>query len=289
MNYTFKAFVDGTYDYDAASKTHNGLWLHGEKADIGGGTISIADIDVLKEHPDEDTVTVSGLHQDTFEYFIMTYGKQLRAIRFFKNKCVEDWSLLGTLPQLEYVYYFFNQRIKSLWDMSGNTSLVGLCIKDFSRITSIEGIQTAPNLSEFIIGNAIWPTMVLDSLTPLAGTNVEKLQFFGKDINNHDLSFLSEMKRLKCFDFPSNLFTTEQVAWIAANLPQIEGHSVKAKIDCALYDSSDKCVPGAIIVGKRKPSLVVRGNEKRIGRYVSKYAELKEKYRNVPYREAFDD
>lgn len=92
----------------------------------------------------------------------------LKAIRFFKNKLVEDWSLLGTLPNLEYVDCFANQRISSLWDMSGNTSLTGLCIKDFSRLSSIEGIATAPALKEFIIGNAIWDKMVIESLMPLA-------------------------------------------------------------------------------------------------------------------------
>lgn len=43
---------------------------------------------------------------DSFEYFIKTYGAQLKAIRFFKNKLVEDWSLLGTLHKLEYIHFF---------------------------------------------------------------------------------------------------------------------------------------------------------------------------------------
>ena len=69
--------------------------------DIGGGRISIPEIDVLAEHPEAEAVRISGLRQDTFEYFIQTYGQRLRAIHFFKNKLVEDWSLLGTLPKLE--------------------------------------------------------------------------------------------------------------------------------------------------------------------------------------------
>lgn len=121
MNFSFESFVYGSFDYDKATQTHSCLWLREEKMDIGGGTISIEDIDKLKDYPDTDVVTISGLHQDTFEYFIKTYGAQLRAIRFFKNKLVEDWSLLGTLPKLEYVYFFANQRISSLWDMSRNT------------------------------------------------------------------------------------------------------------------------------------------------------------------------
>lgn len=255
--------------------------------DIGGGTISCEDIDKLKDYPDTDVITISGLRQDTFEYFIKMYGKQLRAIRFFKNKMVEDWSLLGTLPQLEYVYFFFNQRITSLWDMTHNTSLTGLCIKDFSRLSTIDGINTAPVLKEFDIGNAVWSTMTVNSLTPLANTNIEKLMFNGKGIKELDLSFLADMPHLKVFNFPTNMLTTEQVAWIAANFPDLEGYALRAKVDCELYDDSMNDVPGALIVGKRKPALIIEGNEKCIEKYVLAFEALKEKYKDVPYKSAF--
>ena len=140
MEFTFDSFVDGSFDYDPKTKTHTCLWLREEQMDIGGGKISIADIDKLKDYPKTDVVRISGLRQDTFEYFIQTYGNQLKAISFFKNKFIEDWSLLGTLTNVEYLHFFANQRISSLWDMSENRSLTGLCIEDFSRLSSIEGI-----------------------------------------------------------------------------------------------------------------------------------------------------
>lgn len=146
MEFSFDSFVRGYFDCDPVSQTHTGLWLHEENMDIGGGKISVDNIDRLKDFPDADVVTVSGLRQDTFEYFLKTYGRQLKVIRFFKNKFVEDWSMLGTLPNFEYVYFFSNQRIETLWDMSGNQSLTGLCIEDFSRLHSINGINTAPTL-----------------------------------------------------------------------------------------------------------------------------------------------
>lgn len=289
MNFSFDSFVNGDFDFDPVSQTHTCLWLHDEKMDIGGGKISINDIDRLKDFADTDVVTVSGLKQDTFEYFIKTYGKQFKAIRFFKNKLVEDWSLLGTLPDLEYVHFFSNQRIDSLWDMSKNKSLTGLCIEDFSKLHSIDGINTAPNLKEFSIGNAVWSTMMVDSLTPLANTNIEKFNFSGKSIVDNDFSFLSTMPCLTVFDFPANMLSTEQIAWIAANFPHIEGFALKANIDCNMYDSSMNDVPGTIIVGKRKPSLILQGNEKRIEKYVLSFESLKQKYKNMPYKIAFPD
>lgn len=289
MNFSFESFVDGSFDYDRKTETHTCLWLREEKMDIGGGTISIEDIDKLKDYPDTDVVTISGLHQDTFEYFIKTYGKQLKAIRFFKNKLVEDWSLLGTLPQLEYVHFFANQRIEALWNMQENSSLVGLCIEDFSKLTSIKGIETAPSLKEFRIGNAIWDKMILDSLMPLANTDIEKFMFYGKSIAENDFSFLADMPCIKVFDFPTNMLTTEQVAWIAVNFPKLQGFALKAKLNCELYDSSMNEVPGVIIVGKRKPSLIIQGNEKRIEKYVLTFESLKQKYKGMPYKVAFPD
>lgn len=287
MTFSFDSFVRGTFDYDRETQANIGLWLREEKMDISGGTISKEDIDKLKNYPDIDVVTVSGLHQDTFEYFIKTYGKQFKAIRFFKNKLVEDWSLLGTLTQLEYVYFFFNQRISSLWDMSRNFSLTNLCIEDFSRLSSIKKIETAPSLKEFRIGNAVWNKMVIESLMPLANTGIEKFMFYGKSIIENDYSFLADMPNLKQFNFPTNMLTTEQVAWIVANFPDLDGFSLKAKRDCDWHDSSMNKVPGTLIVGKRKPLMITQGNEKRIERYVENFELLKQKYKGIPYKQAF--
>ena len=289
MDFSFESFVSGNFDYDKTTKTHNSLWLREENMDIGGGKITIADIDKLKNYPDTEVVTISGLKQDTFEYFIKTYGKQLKAIRFFKNKFVEDLSLLGTLPHLEYLYFFANQRVTALWNMTENTSLSSLCIEDFSRLTSIRGVETAPALKEFRIGNAIWNTMVLDSLMPLSISKIERLSFTGRAIGDSDFSFLETLPELKVFDFATNVFTTEQVAWIAANCPLAEGYALKAKVDCMLPDSNEHLVdvPKSIIVGKRKPILKVKGNEERIKKYVDSFEKLKEKYKGMPYKVAF--
>ena len=289
MNFSFESFVNGNFDYDKTTETHNCIWLREENMDIGGGKITFSDIDRLKEYPDAEVVTISGLQQDTFEYFIKTYGKQLKAIRFFKNKFVEDLSLLGTLSQLEYIYFFANQKVTALWDMTENISLSGLCIEDFSRLTSIKGVETAPVLKEFRIGNAIWSTMVIDSLMPLANTKIERLSFTGRAIEDNDLSFLENLPKLKVFDFATNMFTTEQVAWIAANCPLAEGYALKAKVDCMLFDSNEHLVnvPKSMIVGKRKPILKVKGNEEKIQKYVDSFESLKKKYQGMRYKVAF--
>ena len=54
--------------------------LYGDAMDIGGGTITKEEIDVIGEHPEWKRISIAGLHQDTFEYFIHTYGAQFEAI-----------------------------------------------------------------------------------------------------------------------------------------------------------------------------------------------------------------
>lgn len=278
----FEQFAEGDWDYDQATECHTGLYIHEENADISGGKTKISDIDRLKDYPQADTLTISGLYQDTFEYFIRTYGDQLRAVRFWKNKFIEDWSLLGTLPNLEFLTFYANQRIDKLWDMSENFALRGLAVSDFTRLHSIEGIEKAPALEIFDIGDAIWNTSTIESFMPLANTPIRRLAFSGKRIEDNNLSFLLEMKELEVFDFATNQFTTEQVAWMVANCPNLRGWAMGATVD--LSEEDDDCRQ-VIIVGKRKPLLEVKGNEARIGRYIEQFDALVDRYRGVSYDE----
>ena len=130
---------------------------------------------------------------------------------------------------------------------------------------------------------------MIDSLMPLANTKIEKFSFTGRAIEDNDLSFIESMTNFKVFDFSTNTFTTEQVAWIVANFPQVKGFALKAKQDCELFESNANLVnvPGTIIVGKRKPALIIKGNEAKIQKYVESFEKLKEKYKGMPYHVAF--
>ena len=97
------------------------------------------------------------------------------------------------------------------------------------------------------------------------------------------------MSELKEFDFALNLLTTEQVAWIVANFPYLKGFALKARHDCELYKSNEdmRLVPATIIVGKRKPSLKIEGNEERIKNYELKFEALVGKYKGKKCSEIF--
>ena len=267
----FNELISRELNYPGCDNFHGTqLVLKARDADVSGGKIRVGELDKLKDYPDIKSVTVFGLTQETFEYFVKTYGAQFRYINFFKNKSVEDWSLLGTLPELEYVYWFHNQKITKLWDMSKNLSLKAVELDDFTKLHDISGIEKAPSLEWFGIGNTMWRTLEIDSLKPLADTAVKRINFWGKCIRDMDISFLPDMKQLEVFDFPFNHFTTEQVAWIVAKCPKLEGYSLRPYVEYKMYNEQTRQqdIPAAIIVGKRMPTIPFEGNEKKIEKYI---------------------
>ena len=97
----FESFKDNLFDLSIVQK------------DVGGGITSIEEIDIIREYPNAKSLIISGLKQETFEYLIQNYGNQFKAISFWKNKLVTDLSPLGNLKGLEYLHYFWNQRLQT--------------------------------------------------------------------------------------------------------------------------------------------------------------------------------
>lgn len=259
------------------------LWLQPADMDIGGGRMTLPEIDRLQEYPNARALTVSGLDQQCFEYLIRTYGQQFHTLRFFKNKRVEDWSLLSTLPELEYLFYFLNQRITQFWDMTNNRKLKGIVIQDFSRLKTLDGIQTAPNLEYFLLGDAVWDTSVVDSYRYFANTHVRYLGFTGRKILDSDPFYLAAMPELEAFDGLLYSCTIEQAAWVKANAAKNLdiGPIVNSLDDPHDGPYTEICFPWK---QRRYP---LSGNEARYQRDVERFEKLVEQYRGVPYDPLF--
>lgn len=241
-------------------------------------------IDSLKKHPDINKLEIRNLTQSAFDYLITEYGKQLRALNIYHSPTIEDFSLLSTLPDLEFIHIYWNQRVTSLWNLENNLALQGIALNDFTRLKKLDGIQKAPNLKYFDYGDLIDSTSTVDTYSVFADTKVEELYFSGKSILDKDLTFLNRMDNLKKFSFPTNHYTTEEVAWIVANFPHLKGYALKSKVE--FLDDKE---PHVIIVGKRKPYLIIKGNEDRIKRYDEKFSTLVEYYKGKSYKEAFGE
>ncbi|SHJ97264.1 hypothetical protein SAMN02745163_02961 [Clostridium cavendishii DSM 21758] len=250
------------------------------QSNISGGRITYEQIDELKNHPNAIEILISGLTQDTFDYFIENYGYQFKVIHFWKCPLISDFTKLEQLPNVEYLLFFWNQRVTHLWDLSKNIHLKGLSFDDFTRMHTLKEIPLAPALEELYFGDKVWNKYVLESLKPLChAQKLETLIFSAKKIDDNDINPLSKICNLKNLEFPTNLFTTEQVAWLTANTTNINSSvlapylKLKHPIDC------DEIIKDVLVIGKRKPFLNSKQDKTRLDKYKNNFYSLVKKYR----------
>jgi hypothetical protein len=94
---------------------------------------------------------------------------------------------------------------------------------------------------------------------------------------------LAHLKQLEQLSFSSNLFSTEQVAWLKAHLPD----TVVSKVLNAYWTIDKPLTIGGkdkdtVIVGKRKPILSSVADKARISRYVEGFNEMHQWYLENP-------
>jgi hypothetical protein len=252
--------------------------------EISGGRISQKDIDVITQYPGITEISISGLTQDTFNYFIENYGSQFKAINFWKCPLIKDLSGIELLSEVEYITYYWNQRAEELWDFSKTKSLKGFSFDDFTRMHDISQIPKSPALEELSFGNMIWRKYILNSLEPLKEcSGLKTLSFSAKKVLDNRIQPVAKLKNLESLEFPANMFSTEQVAWLKAHLPP----TVKSRvlhpywqIEEALEISGKQ--KNTFIVGKRKPFLDSVRDKKRVEKYVEQFNAMYQWYLENP-------
>ena len=261
-----------------------GTYLSFALRDFPGGRIARDDIDLIKEFPNATEIAISALTQDTFEYFIEHYGQQFKAIIFWKCPLIGNLRAIEYLDQVEYIVYYWNQRAEHLWDFSKTKALKGFCYDDFTRLHDITEISNAPALEELQFGNRVWAKYILNTLAPIKYCSaLKRLTFSAKKIIDGKIEPLAYLKQLEHLWFPSKLFSTEQVAWLKAHLPDtVVSRVLNAywTIDKPLRISGkDK---DTFILGKGKPFLASVDDKARIARYVDQFNEMHQWYLEHP-------
>nr|WP_300209134.1 hypothetical protein [uncultured Anaerostipes sp.] len=243
--------------------------------EVDGGTISTKQIDTIRNFPDSKSIIISGLKQDTFEYFINTYGRQFRAITFWKNKAVSDLSALSLLNNIEYISYFFNQRASELWDMTKNRKLVGLSLSDFSRLHSLKGIEKAHNLTNFYLYNRVEAKMEIESLKPIVNTSIKHFTWGGKRVLDNNYKCLSNSK-IEVLDINPTQFTLSELAQLLALFPD----SLKGSITKPYTTGKTKDKDGYkeyFFLCKRKKRCIKGKDDKRFASYLNEFENLLKK------------
>ena len=245
--------------------------------------LTLAQIDVLKDHPEATEVWIGSLTQETFEYFVDTYGQQFRVIHFWKCPLITDFSRLERLTQVEYLLFFWNQRVSHLWDLSRNVNLKGISFDDFTRLRTLEEIPLAPKLEELYFGDRIWNAFVAESLKPLArAEKLRSLRFTALRIVDNDITPLAEIPHLEVLEFPPKLFTIEQVAWLTSKLPHVRSSVLCPYLRLNSPFDHEGILKDVLVIGKGKPFLNSYVDQDRLEKYETQFSTLVKQYTQEP-------
>jgi len=256
--------------------------------EVGGGKVTVADLDRIDERPEATALTISGLDQSTFETLVNRHGDRFGALHFWKCPKIADLTPLESLPNLTHVAFFWNQRTERLWDFAKTPRLQGLQFDDFTRLHDLSELGAASGLEELRFGNMIWRTATFASLDPLRHlVGLRSLSFEAKRIDDGRVQPLGELLSLESLSFPSNQFTTEEVAWLRARLPDtLRSRSLEPIRTLDRPIPSSKGAPkDTLVVGKRKPCLNSIEDAHRITGYVEAFWRMVEEFRQHPERE----
>jgi hypothetical protein len=269
-------YLHGSFKKDEVNDRHISLI----QPSVSGGRITVELIDEIKNFPNANEIRISGLTQENFNYFIDSYGQQFKVIEFWKCPLISDLTKLEQLSNVEYLIFFWNQRATHLWDLSKNLQLKGLSFDDFTRMHTLAEIPLAPVLEELNFGDKVWNKYVLESLEPLCeAKKLKSLIFSAKKIEDNDITPLSKICSLERLEFPTNLFTTEQVAWLTANTKNVNSSVLAPYLKVKYPNEYSENKEDVIVIGKRKPFLNSLKDRTRLDKYEKDFWGLVEKYR----------
>ncbi len=220
-----------------------------------------------------EMLEICSMEQQSLEYFVQHYGKSYRYLSFFKCQLIQDFSPLADLPNLEEVNIYWNIRADKLWDMSRNQKLQAIQINDCKKIIHYpQPLTTSPTLKTLRIGGSIFNNTPMASLNWAAGMPaLERLDLHCIKLEDKDVSVLDTLPNLRHFDFDPGMLTREEIAWIVAKYPQLEGEYLKAYTESTCGEVR--------ISGFRKPSFWLPEGQKRLDKYIAEFDALVEKYR----------
>ncbi len=234
-------------------------------------------IDEIQKYPKIKKLSIAGLDQNLFNYFIENYAHTFTVISFKACKRVKDFSKMEELSNIESVEIFWNQKAENLWDFSKTLKLKSLKINSIKKLSDFGQIENGKLLKyiRVIDNNTFNIDNKIKSLRPFIGCeNLEEFMFYSNIIDK-DISPLKDLKKIKKITFAENQFTTEQIAWLKAQF-KINGKEVDCK-QLEAFMSVDPIIEGAkdtIIVGKRKPFLQSKTDEEKIKKYEKKFNDM---------------
>ena len=171
-----------------------------------------------------------------------------------------------------------------LWNLARNPGLTGLSFEDFTRLHDLSDLRAGTSLRELAFGDALHSTSVFDSLEPLAGLDgLQTLDFSAKRIDDGRIEPIGNLTGLTSLTFPTNMFTTRQVAWLRARLPEsVRSDALAPLVQYEMWPAGDEDATDILLVGKRKPWLNSTRHAARIQKHVDEFWQMVAEFRRDP-------
>ena len=270
-----------------ASDTLPPWFLNLVQPEIGGGKLDPSQFSALDENPRATALRVSGLDQSTFEHLVSDHGTQFQAIEFWKCPRLEDLTPLENLSALRMVSFYWTQRSPRLWNLARTPDLTALRFEDFTRLHQLDDLRAGASLEEVVFGDAVWAKSTFETLEPLSMlTGLRSLSLHPKRIDDGRVQPLGALTNLEKLSIPTNLFTTEQIAWLRARLPEtVESRALAALLRLEKPLELDGKARDILLIGKRKPFLNSKLDADRISKHVRSFEKMVNSFRDDPTRE----
>lgn len=218
---------------------------------------------------------ICGMNQNSFEYFVEHYGEEYEFLSFFKCQLISDFSPLEKLKHLQGVSIYWNIRNSTLWDLSQNPEFEYLWLESTKKIAyNPIALQKAKSLRQVVFIGDMDTPYPMQSLEWMRGMDsLDRVYMRNIKLENKDTSVLDSVPSLRRFDFPAGMFTTEEIAYMCAKYPHMEGSSLRA------YNTEDAILNDVRVCGYKKPGLDLPKGQARLDKYIKEFDALVEKYK----------
>jgi len=250
---------------------------------LGGGIISKEIIDKISEYPTQFKIQISGLNDETLDYFITTQGNHFRKIHFFKCPKISDFKSLEKLNLVEEVEFYWNQGASTLWNMSENYNLTSISLFDFRKQMDISLLGTSSSLRKFEMGSLVphGKTSILSTKSLSRAVNLRELILGVDYIENNDYTEFAKLKSLESFHVSPSMYPLDVFAWLKGHLSKeasinLRGPTVRLEIP---FEHHGKQIDTYVIGKGKKKWLNSEIDREKIQELNDEFESLMQNYR----------
>lgn len=204
-----------------------------------------------------------------FDTVLATARPELLSVDKWISETLEPVAPMTALTALDLTWA---TKVADLTPIAGLGGLEELRLHDFPKITDVAALRGLKNLRVLWLSGGMGDysaDLALESLAPLAALRrVETLTLTCAKAGDDSLKPLADMPALRRL-WLSNLFPTEEIAWLAVNRPDVE---------CELFAPFVDLGSEVMVTGKGKPFLNPVTQADRLARHIEAWEALIARY-----------